>query len=159
MEKQLQLLLHLLASLQILINSCTVSIKLLMLYGINLKYLDNTNDSSLLYSGGDDSLVILEDNTIDHLKFPISLIYQNNQDRQISLTTNRDFTTPTDDQPWIFYVENVISFAWDTKGSVIRYRFHELATDDIFRFWLYHVVLPIYFSIAQKYRFLHAGAV
>jgi hypothetical protein len=42
---------------------------------------------------------------------------------------------------------------------VIRYRFHELATEDIFRFWLYHVVLPIYFSIAQKYRFLHAGAV
>lgn len=130
-----------------------------MLYGINLKYLDTLENLSLSERSEVDSLAVVQDETINHQLFPISLVYQNNQDRQISLTTNRDFTTPTDDQPWIFYVENVISFAWETKGSVIRYRFHELATDDIFRFWLYHVVLPIYFSIAQKYRFLHAGAV
>ena len=130
-----------------------------MPYGFDLKYLDGLDDSPLLQSSGNDSLVIVKDDTIDHRIFPISLVYQNNQDRQIALNTDRDFTAPSDDQGWIFYVENVISFAWETKGSAIRYRFHKLATDDIFRFWLYHVVLPIYFSIAQKYRFLHAGAV
>lgn len=130
-----------------------------MLYGFNLKYLDALNDSSSLKSDEDNSLIVVQDDTIDHLCFPISLVYQNNQDRQIALNTDRDVTVPSDDQPWIFYVENVISFAWETKGSVIRYRFHRLATDDIFRFWLYHVVLPIYLSISQKYRFLHAGAV
>lgn len=130
-----------------------------MPYGLNLKYLDALNDSSSLKSGEDNSLVVVQYDTINHLSLPISLVYQNNQDRQIALNTDRDFTAPSDDQPWIFYVENVISFAWETKGSVIRYRFHDLATDDIFRFWLYHVVLPIYLSISQRYRFLHAGAV
>jgi len=106
-----------------------------------------------------DTLLLFRDSSIDFSNFPVTLIYQNNQDRQISLLTERDFKIPSDDQRWIFHVENVISFEWETKGSVIRYAYHALATDDIFRFWLYHVVLPIYFSISQTYRFLHAGAV
>ncbi len=130
-----------------------------MLYGVDLNLLNEKNASELLESRADGSLSVLSDNTINHVSFPVSLIYQNNQERQISLLTDRVFTAPGADQPWIFHVENVISFAWETKGSVIRYRFGELATEDIFQFWLYHVVLPIYFSISQKYRFLHAGAV
>ena len=128
------------------------------IYNYELQFCDSSSqevesrDSSRIIS-------IQKDNFIDHLSLSASLIYQNNQDRQISLLTNHDFTMPDDNQPWIFYVEDVISFAWKTKSSTIRYRYHNLATDEIFRFWLYHVVLPIYFSISQKYRFLHAGAV
>lgn len=128
-----------------------------MVYNFHLSYHDSHGSAS---SEADKrELQIVRDESIDFSSYPISLVYQNNQERQISLLTDREFTQPDDDQAWIFYVENVISFAWKTKGSVIRYRFHELATEDIFRFWLYHVVLPVYFSIAQTYRFLHAGAV
>ena len=116
-------------------------------------------DEPTVTSSLDKTIYCTKDDSLSRDNFPVSLVYQNNQERQISLLTNHKFTTPDPDQPWIFYVENVVSFSWKTKGSVIRYCFHELATDEIFKFWLYHVVLPIYFSIAQTYRFLHAGAV
>ncbi|MDD2781643.1 hypothetical protein [Sulfuricurvum sp.] len=125
-----------------------------MIYNFHLDYSDVVSlesDARVLQ--------IIRDESVASSSFPISLIYQNNQDRQISLLTDREFTTPHADQPWVFHVENVISFGWETKGTQIRYRYHELATEDIFQFWLYHVVLPIYFSISQTYRFLHAGAV
>lgn len=126
------------------------------IYGFNLVYQDIDFSSS---EAKNDTLHILRDDTINVSDYKNSLIYQNNQDRQVSLTTDREFTTPSDDQRWIFHVENVISFAWTTKGNTISYRYHELATDDIFRFWLYHIVGPIYFSINRTYNFLHAGAV
>lgn len=105
------------------------------------------------------TLVIKEEEGIDPLAFPVTLIYQNNQDRNVTLATDRHFDTPSADQKWIFTVENVISFAWETQGGEISYRFLAEATEELFRFWLYHIVLPIYFSIAQIYKFLHAGAI
>lgn len=96
---------------------------------------------------------------IDPSGYPVSLVYQNNQDRQISLVTDREFSNPESGQMWIFHVEDVVSFQWETGSDEIGYRKLALVTDDIFRFWLYHVVLPIYFSITQTYKFLHAGAV
>lgn len=116
-------------------------------------------DEPTIASSLDKTIYCKKDDFLSRDNYSVSLVYQNNQERQISLLTNHKFTTPFPDQSWIFYVENVISFSWKTKGSVIHYCFHELATDEIFKFWLYHVVLPIYFSIAQTYRFLHAGAV
>ena len=86
-------------------------------------------------------------------------MYQNNQDRQISLLTDKDFSTPKDDQLWIFHVEDVICFAWKTNSSIIHYKYETFATEKIFHFWLLHVVLPIYFSLNRTYKFLHAGAV
>ncbi len=107
----------------------------------------------------DKTIYCIKDNLLSRDNFNVSLVYQNNQERQISLLTDREFTTPHPNQPWVFYVENVISFSWNTGSSKIHYHFHKFANDEIFKFWLYHVVLPIYFSIAQTYRFLHAGAV
>jgi hypothetical protein len=123
-------------------------------YGYQLAFSDESQD--------DKPLKTLQ---IDYLKsinislYPKVEIYQNNQDRDVTLSTDRDFTQPTQDQNWLFHVDNVISFTWQTQGGKISYTFLEEATKDIFRFWLYHLVLPIYFSIAQIYKFLHAGAV
>lgn len=126
------------------------------MYGYRIAIDTNTVDDHPL-SGP--YVSVRRDEQIDPSSFPVSLVYQNNQDRQISLVTDREFLNPQPDQQWIFHVENVISFAWKTQGNDIRYQFHELATEDIFRFWLFHVVLPIYFSISKTYSFLHAGAV
>lgn len=129
-----------------------------MIYNYDLLFSDSAfAESESPTSFG--ALSIIKDESVEHSSLPVSLLYQNNQDRQVSLVTDREFTIPADDQPWIFHVENVISFAWETQRNIISYRYHELATDEIFQFWLYHIVVPIYFSINRTYNFLHAGAV
>lgn len=102
---------------------------------------------------------VIENQCIESSFFPNTLIYQNNQDRNVILATDRDFIQPIPEQNWLFHVENVISFTWQTQGGKISYCFLEEATEEIFRFWLYHLVLPIYFSISNTYKFLHAGSV
>jgi hypothetical protein len=129
-----------------------------MFYNFHLLF-ENEILESVLKSELTHTLQILENNSIDISRFPNTFIYQNNQGRNVTLATDREITFPTPDQNWLFHVENVISFSWQTQGGKISYRFLEEATEDIFRFWLYHLVLPIYFSIAQIYKFLHAGAV
>lgn len=129
-----------------------------MIYDFNLLFSKSFSSSSIL-SDDEKVISIIEDESIDFASFPFTYIYQNNQDRNVTLATNRDFKQPTKDQKWLLNVENVISFSWKTQSGKISYRFFEEATEDIFRFWLYHIVLPIYFSIGQVYKFLHAGAV
>ena len=91
--------------------------------------------------------------------FPVELIYQNNQERNIRLLTDREFSLPKNGQRWVFDVEGVLRFAWTQGAPRIDYVRLELATEALFRFWLYHVVLPIYLSLHRIYKFLHAGAV
>lgn len=129
-----------------------------MLYNFHLLFSDFP-EKDIDSSKSLGNLLIEADERIDPTSFPITLIYQNNQERNVTLATDREFTVPSDDQRWIFTVENVISFAWETQSGKISYRFLAEATEDIFRFWLYHIVAPIYFSIGQVYKFLHAGAV
>lgn len=128
-----------------------------MVYNFHLEYHHSLPE--LPSEGREGTLRIVRNESIDHISFPVTLVYQNNQDRQITLCTDREFSTPAPDQRWIFHVENVISFEWKTDHGEIAYCFHELVTEDIFRFWLYHVVLPVYLSIRRVYKFLHAGAV
>ncbi len=130
----------------------------MLIYKFDLLF--NKGMSTRIHSSGSlGTLIIKKSIEVNITSFPKTFIYQNNQGRNVTLATDRDFTTPSADQSWLFHVENVISFSWQTQGGKISYRFLEEATEDIFRFWLYHLVLPIYFSIAQIYKFLHAGAV
>lgn len=105
------------------------------------------------------ALEIIKVPAISSSSFPNLLIYQNNQNRNVTLATDREFVDPSPEQNWLLNVENVISFSWTAQDLKISYHFLEEATEDIFQFWLYHIVLPIYFSIAKIYKFLHAGAV
>jgi hypothetical protein len=128
-----------------------------MIYGIELK----SENSNLASSYGDAKykINIVEDSSLDFSSFSYTLIYQNNQDRQIALYTDRELKTPVCGQQWVFDVQGVIRFGWTQGEEKISYHYQELATEDIFQFWLYHVVMPIYLSIHQIYKFLHAGAV
>ena len=125
-----------------------------MVYGYHLAFSNELQDdqsSNTLFINYSDSL---DSSICSHTQ-----IYQNNQDKNVTLATDRNFNKPNNAQTWLFKVENTIEFMWQTQSGKITYRFLEEATEDIFRFWLYHIVLPIYFSIAQIYKFLHAGAV
>jgi hypothetical protein len=129
-----------------------------VIYSFDLLF-SNSPQGDFDSSKSSGSLLIEEDESINPSSFPVTFIYQNNQDRNVTLASDRDFSIPSADQRWFFMVENVISFTWETQSGKISYRFLAEATEDIFRFWLYHIVLPIYFSIGQVYKFLHAGAV
>lgn len=107
----------------------------------------------------DNVIIIRKCDGFDTSIFSNLQIYQNNQDKNVTFSTDRDFKIPEDDQTWFFQVEDTIEFMWKTQSGEISYSFLEQATEDIFRFWLYHLVLPIYFSINKTYKFLHAGAV
>jgi hypothetical protein len=128
-----------------------------MIYGFHLLLSQGEMEPCFLDSSR--YLQIFENKSLDSSSFTNTLIYQNNQNRNVTLATDRTFTKVVPEQTWLFHVENVISFTWQTQSGKISYLFLEEATEDIFRFWLYHLVLPIYFSIAQVYKFLHAGAV
>jgi len=127
-----------------------------MIYGFHLLLSQGEMEYSASLSN---SILVFQNENLKISSFPFSYIYQNNQDRNVRLATDRKFSQPSNKQRWLFHVENVISFSWQTQDGKISYRFLEEATEDIFRFWLYHLVLPIYLSIAQIYKFLHAGAV
>ncbi|MFA6628774.1 MAG: hypothetical protein WCS55_03305 [Sulfuricurvum sp.] len=105
------------------------------------------------------SLHILAQDYLEINDFPFVLVYQNNQDRNVALATNQPLDEQNNERKWLFSVEDVISFTWKNGSHEIFYFFHESATNEIFKFWLYHIVLPIKLSIEQVYKFLHAGAV
>lgn len=105
------------------------------------------------------SLHVLAQDYLEIKDFPFVLVYQNNQDRDVTLATNQPLDEQNNGRKWLFSVEDVISFTWENGSHEIFYFFHESATNEIFKFWLYHIVLPIKLSIEQVYKFLHAGAV
>lgn len=104
------------------------------------------------------TLFILKDDSLDESSFPLNLIYQNNQDRNVTLRS-RFSPEHIEGNEWCFGVEGVVTFTWESHSPLIRYRYGSLGSDELFVFWLYHIVLPIYFSIRRIYQFLHAGAV
>lgn len=124
-----------------------------MIYGYSI-YL-NENFSTDLHR----YIVVKEEFDIANENLPITLIYQNNQERQIMLMTDRESGAPLEGQRWVFEVQGVIRFGWNHGDYLIRYQNLEHSTDELRLFWLYHVVLPIYLSLHQIYKFLHAGAV
>jgi hypothetical protein len=125
-----------------------------MIYGFHLAFTDNLQDGH-----SSDAIKINHLESLDSSACFNIQIYQNNQDKNVTLATDRAFDKPAADQTWFFNVENTIEFMWKTQNGEISYHYLQDGTEDIFRFWLYHIVLPIYFSIGQVYKFLHAGAI
>jgi len=77
--------------------------------------------------------------------------FDNNQNREISLCLNTN--------SFIFRVKDVVSFQCFTKTNKIFYQFHKEGNQKLLDYWLAHTLLPIFFTITNKYYFLHAGAV
>jgi len=140
--------------LAIQINGTVYKINSLRIYGYHLAFKDKLQGDEQ-----SNTIFISNSDVFDASICKNIFIYQNNQDKNVTLATDREFTKPDTAQTWLFQVENTVEFMWQTQGGQISCRFLEEVTEDIFRFWLYHLVLPIYLSIAQTYKFLHSGAV
>jgi hypothetical protein len=77
--------------------------------------------------------------------------FHNNQDREISLCIKTD--------SFVFKVKDVVSFEGFTKTNEVFYQLHEKGTQQLLEYWFTHTLLPIFFTLTNKYYFLHAGAV
>ena len=77
--------------------------------------------------------------------------FYNNQDREISLCLKTD--------SFVFKVKDVVSFEGFTKTNEVFYQLHEKGTQQLLEYWFTHTLLPIFFTLTNKYYFLHAGAV
>ena len=77
--------------------------------------------------------------------------FNNNQDRELSLSTYS--------RSLVFKVKDVISFECFIDTNEVFYQFHKQGTKELLKYWLAHTILPIFFTMTNKYYFLHAGAV
>jgi len=118
---------------------------------IHIDYLKN---SSL-----DTSISLLKTEDIDLSQYPIRLVYQNNQERMVSLLTDAEFSAPYEGQKWIFNVENIVSFKWNNNENIIYYKLHDEEAYELLEYWFLHILLPLFYSLNSKYYFFHTGSV
>jgi len=93
----------------------------------------------------------------EHLDYELSFL--NNQGRDTFLRTDRPFATKQKEQPWAFEVRSVVTFFWYSGKSVIYYIPHESYSTELLKYWALHILLPMHFTVEERYHYTHAGAV
>lgn len=87
------------------------------------------------------------------------LLFSNNQNRKVAITSDKAFTPDQTNQNINFLVEDVVTFSVKKGENTIYYRLYKEGTQELALYWLSHTFLPILFTIEEIYYFLHAGAV
>ena len=83
----------------------------------------------------------------------------NNQNRRVSITSNKPFLDNQTNQIINFLVEDIVTFSVEKNQNIIYYKIEKEGTESLVRYWLSHTFLPIIFTLENIYYFLHAGAV
>jgi serine kinase of HPr protein (carbohydrate metabolism regulator) len=83
----------------------------------------------------------------------------NNQNRRVSITSNKPFLDNQTNQIINFLVEDIVTFSAEKNQNIIYYKIEKEGTESLVRYWLSHTFLPIIFTLENIYYFLHAGAV
>ncbi len=79
--------------------------------------------------------------------------------RDVYLYSDREFDGSETGQPWCYEVKDVLRFYWVGGERVIYYEVDEKGDANLLSFWFIHLLLPLYFTLEERYDFLHAGAV
>jgi len=85
--------------------------------------------------------------------------YVNNQGREISVFSDGEYTRTIEGQTWGLKVKDVVTFKWVSEKSTIEYVPDKNFTYDLLEYWSLHIVLPLFFTLEEKYDFLHSGGV
>ncbi len=111
--------------------------------------------------GSFSNVVTVKESSLKSLPKTLSfeMTFFNNQGRDLSLYTDREFARITKDQLWAFVVKDVMTFFWHSGTLSLEYIKHDSFTEELLEYWCLHVVLPIFLTIEETYDFLHAGAV
>jgi len=85
--------------------------------------------------------------------------YNQNQERDVFLSTDINFQNNQENQKWMFKIEDVVTFVWEKDSSTLYYQLFTYGNNTLLEYWLLHTVLPIYLIIENKYELIHAGGV
>ncbi len=92
-------------------------------------------------------------------KFIWELQFFNNQGRSLSLWSDRDMQECEEGQFWAFEVQEVVTFFWNSGLNTLYYIKGKRFSDALLKYWSLHIVLPVFFTVEERYDFLHAGTV
>ncbi len=92
-------------------------------------------------------------------KLHYDVTFFNNQGRDLTLSTDREFACTQKGQLWAFEVKGVVTFFWHSGTMILEYIKHDNYTVELLEYWCLHIVLPVFFTIEETFDFLHAGAV
>ena len=81
-----------------------------------------------------------------------------NQDRELALYMQKNVYVE-ENRLWAFEVAEVATFFWKEGEERVTYICGEQYSDDLLKYWAIHTVTPLFFTIAGRYDFLHAGSV
>jgi hypothetical protein len=79
--------------------------------------------------------------------------------RNVYVYSDREFNGSEAGQPWCYEVRDVVRFYWVGGEQTIYYELGEKGDTNLLGFWFIHLLLPFYFTLEDRYDFLHAGAV
>ncbi len=129
-------------------------------YNHYIKFVPELEDTKKV-EGTYSNIITVQENTTFNLenKLLYELTFFNNQGRDLSLYTDREFARTTKDQLWSFEVKDVVTFFWHSGTLTLEYIKHDNFTKKLLEYWCLHIVLPIFFTVEETYDFLHAGAV
>ncbi len=127
-------------------------------YGHNILFVSDFSGEKI--SDAKQENILIQEGFGSHLQSGLSskITFHNNQGRHITLSTDRVPARSKKDQIWSFEVKNVISFYWFGGQKIISYIPQKEFTERLLRYWTLHIVLPFFFTLEEKYDFLHAGA-
>ena len=111
--------------------------------------------------GSFSNVITVEENNSFELdeKLFYELTFFNNQGRDLSLWTDREFARTQKGQKWVFEVKGVVTFFWNSATLKLEYIKYDNFTEELLEYWCLHIVLPVFFTVEEIYDFLHAGAV
>lgn len=87
------------------------------------------------------------------------ITFDQNQGRDVQLSTDGTFHSNEASQMWCFEIKEVVMFQWSKGSTIIEYHDQENCTSELIAYWFLHTLLPIYLSIESNYELIHAGAV
>lgn len=79
--------------------------------------------------------------------------------RKVYLFSDREFDGSEVGQPWCYEVKDVVRFYWVGGERSVYYELGGDGNANLLSFWFIHLLLPLYFTLEDRYDFLHAGAV
>lgn len=79
--------------------------------------------------------------------------------RRVYLYSDRVFDGVEAGQPWCYEVKDIVRFYWVSGERNVYYVLDEKGDANLLSFWFIHLLLPLYFTLENRYDFFHAGAV
>ena len=129
-------------------------------YNHYIKFIPELENNKNIEGSFSDIITVQESSHVElDEKLLHELTFFNNQGRDLSLFTDREFARTQKGQIWAFEVKNVMTFFWYSGTLKLEYIKHNNFTEELLEYWCLHIVLPVFFTVEETYDFLHAGAV